>query len=144
MLDDSPFLREWRERLGLTNIIELHPPVSRQEMLYRECESTLLFLTECPLKYLYTTKLSEYIGTGRPILHLGDPNDAEGNMLRELSAGFNVEKEEEIYNFLKKALKDFYTKGDIEWRPNRQAISSFSLPSLAEKLDEILEKYRRK
>jgi hypothetical protein len=144
MLDDSPFLREWRERLWLTNIIELHPPVSRQEMLYRECESTLLFLTECPLKYLYTTKFWEYIGSGRPILHLGDPNDAEGKMLRSLSAGFNVEKEEEIYNFLKKALKDFYTKGDIEWRPNRQAISSFSLPSLAEKLDEILEKYRRK
>jgi len=140
MLDDSLVLKEWRERLGLTEIVEFYPPVLRKEMLYKECESCILFLTEYPLKFQYSTKFWEYIGTGRPILHLGDPNDAEGKMLRSLSAGFNVEKEEEIYNFLKKALKDFYTKGDIDWNPDREAISSFAFPNLAKKWDEILEK----
>jgi len=41
-------------------------------------------------------------------------------------------------------LEDFYTKGDIEWHPDGEAISAFSLPNLAKKWDEILERYRRR
>jgi hypothetical protein len=145
MSNPHPLLQEWIKMLHLQDLIELHPPISHTEMLLRECESTLLLLIRWrsmlkPAKYIYSLKFWEFVGAGRPILRIGHPDDAEAEMLNKLRVGVNLESEEDIYCFLRKALNDFYTKGDIDWNPDREAVFSFALPNLAQKWDEILKK----
>lgn len=143
MLNPFPVLEEGMRKYRLSDIIELHPPVSRREILQRECESALLVLIYSSSKeYVYKIALGgkfwDFLGAGRPILAIGSSSCRQMKMPKELGAGFNCETEEEIYEFLKRALEDFYTKGDIDWNPDRETISQFALPNLAKRLDEIL------
>jgi len=142
--DHFAFLTEWRGRLGIEEMVDVHQPAPREEILKMEAKSTILLLLQHPFNFAFSWKFWEYMGAGRPILYMGDSETTEGRMLEKLGAGFAYEDEEDIYIFLKKALNDFYTKGDIDWNPDREAISTFAFPNLAKKWDEILERYRRK
>jgi hypothetical protein len=151
MTNPFPPLHKWREEMDLQDVLEIHPPISHTEMLKRECESAVLLMfrfygygPQRGATSAYGRKFWEYLGTGRPILRIGRHDTYEAKLLRETGAGVNCESEREVYDFLKKAIEDFYTKGDVEWHPDKELIASFDLPNRAKILDEILEKYRRK
>jgi hypothetical protein len=84
------------------------------------------------------------MGAKRPILLLSSSDSLSARMVKRLKAGFVCENEDDIYIFLKKALADFYQKGDIEWEPDWDGIKSLSWENQARRISEILEKYARR
>ncbi|MBC7329536.1 glycosyltransferase [bacterium] len=134
------------KRFSLSDIVEALPYVPHKEALERECESTLLLaLRNLPKFYTYLgTKFPEYMGAKRPILLLSPRDSLSARMVSSLRAGFVCENEEDIYLFLKKALADFYLRGDIEWEPDWEGMESFSWEKQARKIGEILGMYARR
>ncbi|MBC7329534.1 glycosyltransferase [bacterium] len=131
---------------SLSDIVEALPFVPHKEVMERMCESTLLLaLRNLPKFYTHLgTKFPEYMGAKRPILLLSTRDSLSARMVSSLRAGFVCENEEDIYLFLKKALADFYLRGDIEWEPDWEGIESFSWEKLARKFGEILGMYARR
>jgi len=136
---DRKILRSLVNNLAIETAVDIFPPIDHKEVVTKEKESACLLLLT-PHHSVYTGKISEYLGCRRPILALMPKNYLPAQLVRKLRAGFVCENEEEVYNFLKKALVDFYQKGEIEWHPDHQAIDEFSWDKQIEKLSQILEK----
>jgi glycosyltransferase involved in cell wall biosynthesis len=144
--EDRRRIEESARSFSISNMIEALPYIPHKEVLEKECESALLLLLRNLPKYrtFLGTKLTEYMGAKRPILLLSSSDSLSARMVKRLRAGFVCENEEDICLFLKKALADFYQKGDIEWEPDWDGIESLSWENQARKFSEILEMYARR
>ncbi len=136
--EDRRMLKELARKLAIEGITEISSPINYEEFVLRERESSCLLLLS-PHPSYYTGKLAEFLGCGRPILALMPKDYLPARLLQRLDAGFVCENERDVYDFLKRALADFYQKGDIEWRPNRNAIAEFSWEKQIGKLSMVLE-----
>lgn len=76
---------------GVTSLVSIHPPVPHRDSLRLQCESDILLLllwNDPAEKGVYTGKLFEYLGAGRPVLAIGPPDCAAADLLRSQNAGF--------------------------------------------------------
>jgi hypothetical protein len=140
---DRKILSELVNNLAIGTAVDIFPPIDHKKALIKEKESACLLLLT-PHSSVYTGKISEYLGCRRPILALMPKDYLPAQLIRKLGAGFVCENEEEVYNFLKKALVEFYEKGDIEWEPDWDGIESLSWENQARRISEVLEKYARR
>jgi glycosyltransferase involved in cell wall biosynthesis len=86
--------REWAERLGLGNRLELHPYLPRRRVLelQRDSEALLLLIPESGGRgrAVLSAKVFEYLAAERPILAAVPPDGAAAELLRETGAGVIV------------------------------------------------------
>jgi glycosyltransferase involved in cell wall biosynthesis len=83
--------REWAERLGLGDRLELHPYVPRRRSLelQRVSEALLLLIPEAGGRGrgVLSGKVFEYLAAERPILAAVPPDGAAADLIRETGAG---------------------------------------------------------
>jgi glycosyltransferase involved in cell wall biosynthesis len=89
--DFRPGDREWAERLGLGDRLELIPYVPRRRSLelQRDSEALLLLIPEAGGRGrgVLSGKVFEYLAAGRPVLALVPPDGAAAELVRETGAG---------------------------------------------------------
>jgi glycosyltransferase involved in cell wall biosynthesis len=90
--------REWAEKLGLGDRLELHPYVPRRRALelQRDSEALLLLIPDAGGrgKGVLSGKVFEYLAAERPILASVPPDGAAAALLRETGAGIVVAPED--------------------------------------------------
>ncbi len=108
--------REWAERLGLGDKLELisYAPRRRSLELQRDSEALLLLIPEAGGrgKGVLSGKVFEYLAAERPILALVPPDGAAAALIRDTGAGVVVAPEDVAG--IETALKELHTR----WREN--------------------------
>jgi glycosyltransferase involved in cell wall biosynthesis len=90
----DPAVRRTIERYGLAPIVAVDGFVPHDEALRRMARSTLLLLTIEPFAQavgMITSKLYEYLASGRPVLGVGPPGGDADALLRRHDAGAVVD-----------------------------------------------------
>jgi len=141
--NDRKVIEALTNKFAVKDEVKAYNYIPHQEVIKKECESTILLLLWNSPKYraFLGTKFTEYIGAKRPILVIAPRDFLSAKKVMELKAGFVCENDEELYQFLKKALRDFYERGDVVWEPDWKAIEELSWENQARKFAEILEIY---
>jgi glycosyltransferase involved in cell wall biosynthesis len=105
---DAPRLRPLFARHGVDNCVVAHEFVSYQESIeLQRGADVLLFLdwTDRRAEGVLTGKLFEYLGSGRPILALGNRRDSEAaSIIASAEAGITLVHPEEVVEYLKRLL----------------------------------------
>ncbi len=100
-------VRELGRRYGIEHLVVTHPavPYKRALELQAEADVLLLLLWNDPKeKGVYTGKLFEYIGAGRPILAVGPKDNVAAELINKYGFGMVVSSTDEAYEALKKII----------------------------------------
>jgi glycosyltransferase involved in cell wall biosynthesis len=86
--------REWAERLGLGDRLEIHPYLPRRQVLalQKDSEALLLLIPDSGGRGrgVLSAKVFEYLAAERPILAAVPPDGAAAELIRETGAGIVV------------------------------------------------------
>lgn len=91
--------RERAQAYGVADLVHLMGQVTHQDALriQREADALLLLLwQDTGEKGIYTGKLFEYVGAGRPILAIGPSDNVAGDLIRERGAGTVCQDAKEV------------------------------------------------
>jgi hypothetical protein len=87
-------------------------------------------------KNLYSTKIYEYISSGRPTLVVGSiQGEAVGNLVTRAKAGYVLNSSEEVFHFISRLLDGNSTP----FNPDIELINQLSYEALATKLHKFLD-----
>ncbi|WP_161595141.1 glycosyltransferase [Mariprofundus erugo] len=108
--------REMARSIGVGHLVQIHPPVPYVQSLRLQCEADLLLLllwNSSQEKGVFTGKVFEYLGSGRPILVVGGSDNVAAELISEKDAGMVTSEPQLIAQYLARclALKD--AQGDI-------------------------------
>ncbi len=104
---DSEFLETLVSKAGLREIVKVHAPVARDEILRIEQEADVLLLLRWndPSEHsVIAGKLFEYIGAGRPILSLGATQGQAADIIRDNGFGIVTNDLDDTVYFLRHCL----------------------------------------
>lgn len=122
------------------NLVEISPWVPHREAIRIEQEaSALLFLPHYRDKGIITSKLMEYLGTGRPILSVPGDNDVTDAVITETNAGRIARSVEEVVAVLKDWHQEWKQTGTVAFRGDPEKIQQYSWNRRAAQLAEILD-----
>jgi len=132
------------EKYRLGELVKIYGFVPFKESIRRQQESTALLLPEWnnPLaKHVYTGKIFEYLGAGRPILALAYKTGAIDKLLQETGTGVLVNEVEAIKGVLTRWLEEWQQSGIItsHWNPDINVIKRYTRREGARKLAQLLE-----
>jgi glycosyltransferase involved in cell wall biosynthesis len=109
--------REWAERLGLGDRLELHPYLPRRQVLelQRDSEALLLLIPESGGRgrAVLSAKVFEYLAAQRPILAAVPPGGAAADLVRETGAGVVVAPDDVD------GLREALVRLEADWRAGR-------------------------
>jgi glycosyltransferase involved in cell wall biosynthesis len=109
--------REWAERLGLGDRLELHPYLPRRQVLelQRDSEALLLLIPESGGRgrAVLSAKVFEYLAAQRPILAAVPPGGAAADLVRETRAGVVVAPDDVD------GLREALVRLEADWRAGR-------------------------
>jgi glycosyltransferase involved in cell wall biosynthesis len=112
---DAPRLRPLFARHGVDDCVVAHDFVTYQESIeLQRGADILLFLdwTDPRAEGVLTGKLFEYLGSGRPILALGNRRDSEAaGIIAKAEAGVSLVHAEEVVEYLKRLLSSGRSPG---------------------------------
>jgi glycosyltransferase involved in cell wall biosynthesis len=135
---------EWLEtaitQRGLTDVVTLKGYVDRREVLNAERSTSvnLLLLRNHPGETgVYTGKLFEYFGAGRPVLTIGGPEFSVVKELMPRVGGWYARTPGEIRTALTTLYQMHNNGSDV--RLNPQATLQFSAIAMAQRFSEVLE-----
>ncbi|MCX7570122.1 glycosyltransferase [Tumebacillus sp. DT12] len=109
-------VREQARRYGVERQVEIEQQVSYEEALRLQARADLLLLLQWndpEERGVYTGKLFEYIGAGRPILAVGYGDNVAGDLIRERGAGVVLDDPQEIASQLRRWLWVKARRGEI-------------------------------
>jgi glycosyltransferase involved in cell wall biosynthesis len=111
--------REWAERLGLGDRLELHPYVPRRRSLalQRDSDALLLLIPDAGGrgKGVLSGKVFEYLAAERPILAAVPPDGAAAELIRETDAGVVAPPDDiEALAAALRALHDAWSAGTLD------------------------------
>jgi len=138
--DNLNSVAQLARRTGVQSLVSVHPPVPYRESLRMQSESDalLLLLWNHPgEKGVYTGKLFEYLGAGRPILAVGPQDGAAADLIRARNAGFLASDPRRIAEKLKVWIDLKAQSGGIPSVP-RDGLASLSRASQTGVLSEYL------
>lgn len=141
---DIPKVLSLAKRFKIQDVVFHYGPISHKEAIIKQKESTVLLLLNWNSpeeKGVYTGKLFEYLGAGRPILAI--PKIEEGvvdELLKKANAGISLSTLEEIINLLENWYNEFIRNGDIKLEINKEIIKSFTRKQLTKKLALLFDK----
>lgn len=128
---------------GVKRFFSLQKPVPYRQALQHQMDADVLLLITSPHDVgVSTTKLYEYLATGRPILALAGQS-AAGELVKEMEAGLVVDPDDPAQ--IQEALQNLYEqwqRGQLQTKINPK-VQQFSRRELAGKLaalfDELVE-----
>jgi glycosyltransferase involved in cell wall biosynthesis len=140
--------RDWAERLGLGDRLELHPFVPRRQALelQRDSEALLLLIPEAGGRGrgVLSGKVFEYLAAERPILAAVPPDGAAAELIRETGAGVVAAPDDVAA--LRGALEDLHGRfvgGTLEaTRLGEDDRERLGRAARAEEVAELLESLR--
>jgi len=132
------------EKYQLGELVKIYGFVPFKESVKRQQESAVLLLLErnSPLaQHVYTGKVFEYLGAGRPILALAYKTGAIDKLLQETATGVLVNEVEAIKGVLTRWLEEWRQSGIItsHWNPDISTIKKYTRREGARKLAQLLE-----
>lgn len=138
----TPSLHALKESLKHPQILEIGNTLPKWEVIQKEQESTLLLLLEWEEPYLakiYGGKIFEYLGAKRPILGWCPSGGVIIDLFEKTNAGTVATTYEELKTFLVRHLREFQSKGSVEWKGNDEEIEKYRWSNLSLKFAELLE-----
>lgn len=112
-------------------------PISVKRLL----EADVLLLVIHPVqKYALTTKLAEYLGSGKPILAVIPPDGIAAELIRQANSGLVIEPEN--IQAIKQGILHFYElwqQGNLQLTVNWDVIQRFEQARLTQQLAQILD-----
>lgn len=115
-----PELRALRDKYGLGDAVGIEQAVPYREALrlQRNSDILLLLLWNSPNERgVYTGKLFEYVGAGRPILTIGYEEGVAADLIRERQLGRILNDPEEIASALREWIAEKQRTGKIQGPP---------------------------
>lgn len=124
-------------------ILEIHPPVSHEESISAMMASDLLLLIidDVPISpRIYTGKVFEYLGSGKPILATAHPHIPVADLIRRAGTGV-VYDHRDIAGIKEEIRRQFnhWKNGGTGITPDWGFISQYSRKALTGKLAEVLD-----
>jgi glycosyltransferase involved in cell wall biosynthesis len=138
----SPLIKKY----GLEDIVKIYGLIPYHESLIRQRESTLLLLltwNNPEDKGIYTGKIFEYLGAGRPVLAIGRIGSVVDELLAKTGSGIVTNDVEEIKDILKNWLHEYKTLGEIRshYSPRPEIIRQYTRREQAKQLANVLNKH---
>lgn len=139
-------LDRWRYNLYFSNrkcshLIHLREQITHRESIQAQCNATaLLFLTYPAVKGIFTTKIFEYLGSGRPILSLPKDGGVIDDLLKETQAGLSGSTSQEVSRILLEWICEWKKTGNVEYKGITEVINKYTRQKQTEKLAGILDK----
>ncbi len=122
------------------HLVSAYPKISYMESLAKQRSADILLLllwNDASEKGVFTGKLFEYIGTGRPILALGHEDNVAAQLIKNRNLGYVEQRPEEIEQILRRWLKTKEIDGAIPGLPVSD-IDGFTREAQARKLSGFL------
>jgi len=143
-----PSVIENARKNGLNQFIEQRDFVPHREILQEFRQAAVLFLVVPKVENnrgIITSKIFEYIGSGRPILAVGPPNGDAGAILKPLSNCRYVEYQdvEKCEQFLADRYEEWKSSGAVSLSP-LELRQPYSRRNLSAQLSEILKRAAHK
>lgn len=136
------FLQKVRELVavyGIESVVSVNDPVPYRQSLQMQTEADVLLLllwNDPEHKGVYTGKLFEYIGAGRPILAVGNRGDVAAELIQSRGLGTVTSDVNQILNHLKSWIKQKRETGRVPF-PGEREVAEFS----REEQTRVLEQY---
>ncbi|HKS27266.1 MAG TPA: glycosyltransferase [Pyrinomonadaceae bacterium] len=132
-------VRELVDEHGVEQVVEVNDPVPYRQSLRMQTEADVLLLllwNDPEHKGVYTGKLFEYIGAGRPILAVGPSGDVAAELIESRGLGLVTSDVNQIAERLREWIKEKQARGRIAFSV-RQKVEEFS----REEQTRVLEQY---
>ena len=127
-------------RSGVQSLVSVHAPVPYRESLRMQSESDVLLLllwNHPGEKGVYTGKLFEYLGAGRPILAVGPDDCMAADLIRDRNAGFLASDPRRIAEKLREWIDVKVRSGSVP-PVSQQGLAELSRASQTRVLSEYL------
>lgn len=137
----SPIIK----RYHLKEIAQIYDFVPFEDSARRQKESTVLLLLEwdSPLAaHVYSSKIFEYLGAGRPVLAIAYKNGIIDRLLAESGCGVVLSRVNEARELLLRWLHEFQENGTIQshYQPDPRVINRYTRREQTRKLAAVLDK----
>lgn len=132
---------EMVKRYGLANIVELAPPIAREDALREQAQADALLLFQgAQFNPQIPAKVYEYLRVGRPILALADPGGETARLVASTGVGMVVPLDDS--EALADAMPEFFDGVSKErFRPLQgDALRAFSRRAGAIRLRELIDR----
>jgi len=106
-------------------------------------DALLLFIDRSPYnKVIFSGKLFEYLGAGKPILVFGPSDGEAGSLVKEVNAGVVVDYEIEAKNAMfTKTMRFIHKALNNKFKPNRKTIlEKYERKKITKQLSDVLNK----
>ena len=136
------WLFEEVKQFKLDDVIKIHGPASRKDVLKRQIESTLLLILTWNNPHeasIFPGKVFEYFGAKRPILAIGGPGGVLKALLEQTETGIHVSDVPQLKRILLEYYKAFQLHGTIPYHPVKNEVSKFTHQVMAHRFSEILD-----
>lgn len=132
------------EMYQLSSIVKVYNFIPFENSIKCQKESTVLLLltwTDIRQKGIYTGKLFEYFGAGRPILGIGPKDGVVDKLITDSGSGIVADNTDEIRGILSCWLKEFEESGVIttDFKPNYALIKQYTRREATAKLAHVLD-----
>jgi hypothetical protein len=126
----------------LTDVVEIHGRISREQSLRRQRESQVLLLInwhDASEPGMYTGKIFDYFNAGRPVLAVGGGHCVITDLLEQTKAGVHGLSLPQIRNFLIHAYSDFQRNRHVRYSGDASVISRYSHREMAARFASLLD-----
>ncbi|GAB4375094.1 MAG: glycosyltransferase [Salibacteraceae bacterium] len=136
-------ITNYYRKLPVSEAIHQGPYVGRDEAvrLLRTADLQLLIIGKSQMQHvIFTTKLFEYLCTGKPILGLGPVDGSAGKVLAETNSGKMIphENERAIRDFMMEAFT-CWQKGTPMLQPDEEAVKRYDFRNLTKTLSDLIQ-----
>jgi len=99
-------------QFGISEIVQVHPPVSRIEVpaIMERCGALLLLAQQQPMQI--PGKVYEYLATGKPIITMTESNSATGRLLQNMPQCYIAQNAEQVHQTMEQ-LWHQYSSGEL-------------------------------
>ncbi|MDL0141622.1 hypothetical protein [Halobacterium salinarum] len=136
----QPWVMELADQYGILDSIVNHDFVPQKEILKRERESHCLLSlhwNDSRAEGVYTGKIFEYLGAGRPIAAINPPKVVD-QLLAETGAGKSFYKEYKLEEWIYDQYATFQETGKVKYDVDTEAVEKYSQQRMAEKFENII------
>lgn len=132
--------REMARGMGVEHLVHIYPPVPYAQSLRLQCEADILLLllwNSSQEKGVFTGKVFEYLGAGRPVLVVGGSDNVAAALIEQRQAGIVTSEPARIAQFLSHCLEMKDQHGDVP--PSGANVGEFSREEQTRRLADFLQ-----
>jgi len=139
---DTAGFSYFKKKYSLEKILNAFNFIPYRESLKQQQNATalLLFQSDSNADFgVYTGKLFEYLGAGRPILSMPSSSELIEEVLKKTNAGVVVSNEAELENLLLEWYQEFLKTGTVGYSGNKSQINKYTREECTRILASILD-----